>query len=139
MNSVCTVILAAGEGTRMKSSKPKVMAEVLFKPMIDWVISAAKNGGAGDICVVKGYKSEILQEHLGEKYKTVLQSQRLGTGHAVMQARDFIKEHTPGDVLILNGDAPLMDSETIKGAYEDHKATLSNATVITANVDNPFG
>lgn len=139
MNSVCTVILAAGEGTRMKSSKPKVMAEVLFKPMIDWVISAAKNGGAGDICVVKGHKSEILQEHLGEKYKTVLQSQRLGTGHAVMQARDFIKEHTPGDVLILNGDAPLMDSETIKGAYEYHKATLSNATVITANVDNPFG
>ena len=56
-----------------------------------------------------------------------------------MQARDFIKEHTPGDVLILNGDAPLMDSETIKGAYEFHKATLSSATVITANVDNPFG
>ena len=107
MKNVCAVILAAGEGTRMKSSKPKVMAQVLFKPMIDWVISAAEKGGVEDICVVKGYRAEILEEHLGGKYKTVLQAQRLGTGHAVMQAEDFIKAHSGGDVLILGGDAPL--------------------------------
>ena len=87
MNSNCAVILAAGEGTRMKSSKPKVMAEVLFKPMINWVIDAAKNGGVDDICVVTGYRADLLEAHLDGKYNTVLQSERLGTCHAVMQAR----------------------------------------------------
>ena len=139
MSNVCAVILAAGEGTRMKSSKPKVMAEVLFKPMINWVISAAEQGGVQDICVVKGYKHEILEEHLDGKYESVLQSQRLGTGHAVMQAKDFIMNHIDGDVLILNGDAPLMDSETISDALTFHKSSKNNATVISARVDNPFG
>lgn len=139
MNNICSVILAAGEGTRMKSSKPKVMAEVLFKPMISWVISAAEGAGASDICVVTGYKHEILEGYLDNKYKTVLQQERLGTGHAVMQARDFISAHIPGSVLILNGDAPLMDSETISGAFEYHTQNGSKATVISAKVENPFG
>ncbi|MCQ2471348.1 MAG: bifunctional UDP-N-acetylglucosamine diphosphorylase/glucosamine-1-phosphate N-acetyltransferase GlmU [Clostridia bacterium] len=139
MNSVCSVILAGGEGTRMKSSKPKVMAQVLFKPMINWVISAAQGGGVEDICVVTGYRHEILEEHLDGKCATVFQSQRLGTGHAVMQAKDFIKEHIDGDVLILNGDAPLMDSETISNALQFHKESGNCATVISAKVANPFG
>ncbi len=139
MNSVCAVILAAGEGTRMKSGKPKVMAQVLFKPMIDWVASAAEAGGVRDICVVKGYKSEILEEHLNGRYKTVLQVQRLGTGHAVMQAEDFISEHIDGDVLILNGDAPLMDSKTIGDALKFHRENGNSATVISARVKDPFG
>lgn len=139
MNSVCAVILAAGEGTRMKSSKPKVMAQVLFKPMIDWVISAAQSGGVEDICVVAGYKHEILENHLDGKYNTVLQSQRLGTGHAVMQAKDFIAAHKGGDVLILNGDAPLMDAKTVSSALEFHKSNGNSATVISARVSDPFG
>ncbi len=139
MSNACVVILAAGEGTRMKSSKPKVMAEVLFKPMIDWVISAAENGGSENICVVTGYRHEILEEHLNGKYRTVLQSQRLGTGHAVMQAKEFISEFINGDVLILNGDAPLMDSDTIKKALEFHKESGNSATVISARVAEPFG
>lgn len=139
MNKTCAVILAAGEGTRMKSSKPKVMAELLFKPMIDWVADAAKAGGAEDICIVKGYQAQILEEHLAGKYKTVEQAQRLGTGHAVMQAEDFIKEHIDGDVLVLCGDAPLMDSETISGAYAYHKQSGNGVTVISARVAEPFG
>lgn len=139
MNYKCAVILAAGEGTRMKSSKPKAMAEVLFKPMIDWVVSAAKKGGAEEVCVVTGYKSEILKDHLDGSIETVLQQERLGTGHAVMQARDFIKAHTPGNVLVLNGDAPLMDADTISGALDFHCETGNTATVISAKVANPFG
>ena len=139
MNKTCAVILAAGEGTRMKSSKPKVMAELLFKPMIDWVADAAKEGGAEDICIVKGYQAQILEEHLAGKHKTVEQAQRLGTGHAVMQAEDFIKEHIDGDVLVLCGDAPLMDSETISGAYAYHKQSGNGVTVISARVAEPFG
>lgn len=138
MSSNCTVILAGGEGKRMKSGKPKVMCEVLFKPMIDWVIDAAEEADAGDICVVTGHMHELLEEHLGSSYATVFQSERLGTGHAVMQAREFISRHD-GNVLILNGDAPLMDSETISGALKYHQRCGNAVTVISAKVPDPFG
>lgn len=139
MSLNCALILAAGEGTRMKSAKPKVMLEVLFKPMIDWVTDAVKSGGVEDICVVTGHKSEMLQEHLNGKYETVIQEQRLGTGHAVMQAKAFLEKHKLGNVLILCGDAPLMDSETVSSALEYHMANKNAVTVISAKVDNPFG
>ncbi len=139
MKNTCAVILAAGEGTRMKSSKPKVMAELLFKPMIDWVADAAQKGGAEDVCIVKGYQAQILDEHLGGRYVTVEQKERLGTGHAVMQAKDFINSHIVGDVLVLCGDAPLMDEKTISDAYDFHKQSQNGVTVISARVKNPFG
>ena len=138
MSSNCTVILAGGEGKRMKSGKPKVLCEVLFKPMIDWVIDAAEEAGAGDICVVTGHLHELLEKHLDRCCTTVFQSERLGTGHAVMQARDFISRHD-GNVLILNGDAPLMDSNTISGALAYHQRCGNAVTVISAKVPNPFG
>ena len=139
MSSTCALILAAGEGKRMKMSKPKVLAEVLFKPMIDWVTDAALSAGIDDICVVTGYKHELLEEHLAGKFKTVIQEERLGTGHAVMQAKDFIKAHIHDNILILNGDNPLMDAETIKSAYEYHIASKNAVTVISAKVNNPSG
>lgn len=139
MKNTCAVILAAGEGTRMKSSKPKVMAELLFKPMIDWVADAAQKGGAEDICIVKGYQAQILEDHLGGRYETVEQKERLGTGHAVMQAKDFISRHIDGDVLVLCGDAPLMDEKTIGDAYAFHKQSENGVTVISARVADPFG
>lgn len=135
----CAVILAGGEGTRMKSSKPKVMAELLFRPMLDWVIEAAQKADIEDILVVTGYKSEIIEEYLPEKIKTVKQELRLGTGHAVMQAKDFIAEHSGGNVLILNGDAPLIDSGTIKDSLNYHINGSYVQTVVSAKVDNPFG
>ena len=118
MSGNCVVVLAGGEGTRMKSKKPKVMAEILFKPMIDRVIDSAVKAGVEDVCVVTGYRAEVLEEHLGDRVRTVRQEQRLGTGHAVMQAMDFIREHSGGNVLILAGDAPFMDSKTIREALE---------------------
>lgn len=139
MSKNCAVVLAAGQGTRMKSSKPKVLAEVLFKPMIDWVTDAVLDAGVDDICLVTGYKHEAIEEHFGGKFKTVIQSELLGTGHAVMQAKDFIKEHVPGNVLIVNGDAPLIPDETIKAALDFHLAGNNAATVISAKVDNHTG
>ena len=139
MSLNCALILAAGEGTRMKADCPKVMTEVLFKPMLDWVIDSAKDGGIEDICVVTGHKHEIVEEHLAGKYNTVIQAERLGTGHAVMQARKFIEEHKHGNILILNGDAPLMDSETIRSAYEYHTRKKIAVTIISAKIANPFG
>lgn len=135
----CAVILAGGEGTRMKSAKPKAMAEILFRPMIDRVTDAALGAGVEDICVVTGYKAEVLEEHLKGRAKTVRQTERLGTGHAVMQAADFIKEHAGVNVLILNGDAPFIDSKTIADALEYHTSNGFVQTVISAKIENPFG
>jgi len=141
MNENCTVILAAGEGTRMKSQKPKALAEVLFKPMLDWVIDAALEAGfkPGEICVVTGHRRELLEGRLRGGVSEAVQEERLGTGHAVMQAKQFLSGFGHAHVLILNGDAPLMDSETITCALQYHKRTESAATVISATVDNPRG
>lgn len=139
MSENCAVILAAGEGTRMKSSKPKVLAEVLFVPMIDWVLSAVNDAGIDDVCVVTGHLSEAVCEHLNGRCETALQAQRLGTGHAVAQAKSFIKAHSGDNVLILNGDAPLIDAKTIKDALDFHISCGNSATVVSACVPNPTG
>lgn len=141
MTGNCAVILAAGEGTRMKSKKPKVLAEVLFKPMIDWVIESAKACGMEEenICIVTGHGREQLEAHLPKGVQTVEQTERLGTGHAVMQAREFLRAHGSANVLILGGDAPFLDGETAACALEYHSRAGSAATVISADVSDPTG
>lgn len=139
MDKNCSVILAAGEGTRMKSSLPKAMAEVLFKPMIDWVTDCVIDSGIDDICVVTGHLGNVLVDHLDGKVETVEQPQRLGTGHAVYQAKEFIEKHTGKNVLVLNGDAPFINSETVKNALSYHEENGFSATVITAQIDTPYG
>ncbi len=139
MKKDCAIILAAGEGTRMKTTKPKVLAEVLFKPMLDWVIDKTKQSGIEDICVVVGHLSDSILMRLDNSIETVLQSERLGTGHAVMQASNFIACHGDVNVLVLAGDAPLIDAETITSALKFHTLSSNAVTVISAKVDNPFG
>ena len=139
--SNCAVILAVGEGKRMKSNKPKTLSPVLGKPMLLWVISAVRNAGIDDLCVVKGFKKEDVEEFLSTldfNVESVFQAERLGTGHAVMMAKDFLKAHD-GNVVILNGDAPLMTAETIKNSLEQHTKSGCAATVISARVDDPHG
>lgn len=135
------VILAGGEGKRMKSNKPKTMSMVLGRPMLKWILDSLQASGIADICVVTGYRRECIEEYLSSlpgKIETVYQSRRLGTGHAVMMAEEFLKQRG-GDVVILNGDAPFMDAQTITGAYQQHDKTNSSATVISANVSDPNG
>ena len=141
MTGNCAVILAAGEGTRMKSKQPKVLAQVLFKPLIDWVIDSARACDLGEknICVVTGHGKQALCAHLPQDVETVEQTERLGTGHAVMQAREFLRRHGSGNVLILGGDAPFMDGETARLALEYHTRAGSAATVISAVVGDPTG
>ncbi|MDO4881934.1 MAG: sugar phosphate nucleotidyltransferase [Oscillospiraceae bacterium] len=139
--SNCAVILAGGEGKRMKSNKPKTLSPVLGKPMLLWVISAVRNAGIYDLCVVKGFKKEDVEEFLSTldfNVESVFQAERLGTGHAVMMAKDFLKSHD-GNVVILNGDAPFMTAETIKNSLEQHTKSGCAATVISARVDDPHG
>ena len=139
--SNCAIILAGGEGKRMKSDKPKTLSEVLGKPMLLWVMSALKKAGIDDVCVVKKNKKECIDQYLSTLdfvVESVYQAERLGTGHAVMMAKDFLSNHD-GNVVILNGDAPFMSAETIKNSLEQHSNTGCAATVISAKVDDPAG
>jgi bifunctional UDP-N-acetylglucosamine pyrophosphorylase/glucosamine-1-phosphate N-acetyltransferase len=141
--SACALILAGGKGTRMKSELPKPMFEVLGEPMLEWVLSACENSGVTDICVVKGYNAEAIDGFLtargGKICDTVLQKERLGTGHAVMTAREWLSKRADADVLILCGDAPFIDEKTITESQALHKKNGNAVTVITANVKNPTG
>ncbi|MBE6758551.1 MAG: cytidylyltransferase [Ruminococcaceae bacterium] len=139
MSELCAVVLAAGEGKRMKSGKPKVMLEVLLKPMLGWVLDAARGAGVGDVCVVTGHLEEQVKAYLGSDAVTVTQHERKGTGHAVMMAKDFLEAHRGGRVLIACGDAPFLDTATITNALEQHIARGDAVTVISAELDDPFG
>ena len=123
----------------MKSDLPKVMLNVLFKPMLQWVIDSVKASGTDDICVVVGFKEEIIRDYLGESCEAVTQAERKGTGHAVMMAKDYLEKRRGGHVLVLCGDAPFMDEATIKAAFKKHIAEGNSATIISAELDDPTG
>lgn len=133
------LILAGGEGKRMHSSKPKVLCEVLFRPMISWVLDACEAAGIGSRCVVTGYGREQLEKYLGGCCRTVFQPERLGTGHAVMMAEGYLREHPGSDILLLYGDAPFIDAQTILGAYAVHRQKENSVTLVTAQVEHPEG
>ena len=133
-----SIILAAGKGTRMKSELPKVLHEIMTKPLLGYVIDAVKNICEENIVVV-GYKAEQVKTFVDTNYqntKTVLQQEQLGTGHAVASALSELNGYT-GDVIILCGDTPLVKSETLKEMIETHKNNNSDLTVMSAVVDNP--
>ena len=139
MSESCAIVLAGGQGKRMRSDLPKPMFEVLGVPMIDWVLSACEESGISDICVVTGYNHEVIERHLDGKYATVLQTERKGTGHAVMMAKEWLEERRGKNVLILNGDAPFIDRETILAALWQHEHRDDDVTVITAEIPDPHG
>lgn len=133
------VILAGGQGKRMKAEIPKPMFKVLGEPMLEWVIGACEGAGIEKLCIVKGFMSEMIDEYLNGRYETVLQEERLGTGHAVMQAEPFMEESGGKNTLVLCGDAPFIDSETIRKSLEAHERGGNSITVITAVSENPTG
>jgi bifunctional UDP-N-acetylglucosamine pyrophosphorylase/glucosamine-1-phosphate N-acetyltransferase len=138
MEQLKAVILAAGKGTRMKSDLPKVVHTIEGKCLVDYAIEAAREAGAREICLVVGYKYEVVRENIANKDVTfVLQEQQLGTGHAVKCARDFLG--TEGQTLILFGDAPLITAETLRRLREYHVTHGNTVTVLSAMVDDPTG
>lgn len=140
LNKTCAVVLAAGNGKRMQSGKPKVFCEVLFKPLIGWVLQNCKDANILDICLVCSEDGLFkFKELFGSTIEYVLQDQKLGTAHAVLQAGNFLKTSQSDDVLILLGDVPFLDSKTIEESYIKHKQEDNQATVIAATLDDPFG
>lgn len=133
-----SVILAAGMGTRMKSAMPKVIHKVCGRELVRWVIGASKSAGADKVLAVVGHKSDLVKAAVGDECEFALQAEQKGTGHAVMQAAEFIKS-SGGNIVILNGDTPLITAETINKAVEYHNANGSSATVITAKLDDATG
>lgn len=139
MTNVCAIILAAGKGTRMKSDLPKVMHKIGSLPLIRYVIDAVEEAGIEKIIVVAGHKYEMLQSELESRknIEVVLQPEQLGTGHAVMTAEPYLPE--TGDVLVLCGDTPLIRGNTISAMLEKHMQANAEATVMTAELDDPTG
>ncbi|MGN0633792.1 MAG: bifunctional UDP-N-acetylglucosamine diphosphorylase/glucosamine-1-phosphate N-acetyltransferase GlmU [Oscillospiraceae bacterium] len=138
------IVLAGGQGKRMKSEKPKVLCNVLGEPMLEWVLTACENAEIGKVCVIKGYHGEMVDEYIGSRNSrseitTIMQEERLGTGHAVMQAVDYLKQFADGNTLVLNGDAPFIDAETIEEALALHTENNCSVTVVTARIENPTG
>ena len=134
------IILAAGEGTRMKSRHPKVMHKLLDRPLVSWVTRAARNAGADRIIVVVGNGAEEVRAHLASEtdVECVEQTERLGTGHATRVAIEAAHV-TEGPVVILNGDLPLIESETIR-AFADTVASGDHAcAILTMTPPDPFG
>lgn len=138
MNKCYGLILAAGEGKRMKSKLPKVLHKVCGKAMVQHVIDAVKGAGVQQLAVVVGHKAEEVRAYLGDDIYTVYQKEQLGTGHAVMCAEDFLKDKE-GTVIILAGDAPLITAETISRVLKYHEEGGYAATVLTADAEDPTG
>lgn len=124
----CAVVLAAGKGTRMKSSLNKVMHPVMNKPMIGHIVSSLKKSDVDRIVVVVGHGAESVKEYLGDEVEYALQEPQLGTGHAVMQANCL--EGIEGDTIVLCGDGPLIQPKTIQAAFDANKGHA--CTVLTS-------
>lgn len=138
MDTLKAVILAAGKGTRMQSDLPKVLHEILKKPMVKYVIDAARDAGADEICLVVGYGADQVKASLeDEKLIYVIQEKQLGTGHAVRCAKDFIGRE--GETLILFGDTPIITGTTLRHLVEEHRREQNGVTVLSTIVDDPSG
>lgn len=114
MANIKAVIMAGGKGTRMKSELPKVLHKVYDRCIIDYVCDACKNADISDSYVIVGHKHELVEENLKTRndVKCILQKEQLGTGHAVMQAKEYINDDDL--IIVVNGDMPLISSFTIK-------------------------
>lgn len=131
------IILAAGKGTRMKSSLPKVVHKVCGKEMVNHVINVSKKSGVSEIVTILGHESEVVKGVLPEGTNIAMQTEQLGTGHAVMMAKEYISENDT--IVVLCGDTPLVNSDTLENLFKYHLDNGYHATVLTTKVDNPTG
>ena len=140
MRPVAAVVLAAGKGTRMKSHSIKVLHPIAGLPMIAWPVTVARQTGAAPIILVVGHQASAVQGVFrGEDdIRCAMQEEQLGTGHAVACALDALAGFH-GTVLILCGDTPLLQPETLRSLLSDHHENLAAVTVLTAVVEEPYG
>lgn len=133
------LILAAGEGTRMKSTLAKVLHQVCGVSMIRRVLAAVQAVSPVRVVMVVGHQADAVRAELaGERVEFVLQAQRLGTGHAALMARPFF-DGFDGTIVVLNGDTPLLRPDTLERFISFHRTERASATVLSAEIDDPAG
>ena len=135
---MAAVILAAGMGKRMKSDLPKVLHKLAGRPLIDWVVDTAIALGADPVIAVIGYKREMVMKQLGDRIQFAVQEKQLGTGHAVDQTRQMLRDFE-GTALILSGDVPLLKVETIEKLRSLHLSSGCRCTMVSCIFDDPAG
>lgn len=131
------IILAAGAGTRMKSAKPKVAHEIFQKPLVRWVIDAAKQAGINTLVSVIGHGKEQVAPLVSDTI-TVVQAEQLGTAHAVQVTQDAL-QNVSGSLVVLTGDSPLIRPETIRRLINEREKANAAVAVLTTELENPFG
>ena len=134
------IILAAGKGTRMNSDLPKVLHKLQGKALIDYVIDESELLDPKEIILVVGFKKEQVIKHTKNRIhlKYATQVEQLGTGHAVLQTKELLK-NKKGHILILYGDVPNIKSSTLMPIVDDHISNNRDLTLITAEIDDPSG
>ena len=134
------IVLAAGKGTRMKSDLPKVLVPVAGRPMIRYVVDALHQAGVRRIVVVVGYRAELVQDELaGEAdIEFALQSEQLGTGHAVMMCRNQLSDHQ-GPALIVAGDSPMLQASSVSTLLDRFSNSASSCILGTVDKAHPTG
>lgn len=138
MSNRYAIILAAGQGTRMKSKLYKVLHPVCGKPMVEHVIDQVRSLDIKDAVTIVGHGAENVKSRLGGKCEYALQEEQLGTAHAVLQSKHILggKE---GLTLVVCGDTPLVTAQTIEALFLHHEKSKAKATVLTASTANPAG
>jgi bifunctional UDP-N-acetylglucosamine pyrophosphorylase/glucosamine-1-phosphate N-acetyltransferase len=134
------VILAAGQGTRMKSNLPKVLHRISNLALLDYVLRAAAAVSPASTTVVVGHRSEVVRQHLRNRpdVEFALQEPQLGTAHALQTTEPVLTGRT-GTVVLLSGDVPLLSPNTLRRLVDTHRGANAAATVVTAAVDRPYG
>ena len=132
------IVMAAGKGTRMKSKKSKLVQKIFGKEVVKRAVENAKNAGVQDIVAVVGYQKEEVMAVLGDTVKYAFQEDMMGTGHAVLMAKEYL-QGKKGKVLVLNGDVPLIRPATLNKLIEKSIENKEYATLLTAIYDNPKG
>ena len=138
MTNIFAVVLAAGQGTRMKSKLYKVLHPVCGKSMVEHVIDNINTLNTNRIVTVVGHGADMVKETLGDKSEYVLQAEQLGTAHAIQQAEQLLGG-LEGTTLVVCGDTPLIRPETMQALFEHHQKTNAKATILTAMADDPTG
>jgi len=138
MTNRFAVILAAGQGTRMKSKLYKVLHPICGKPMVEFVVDNISKVNVDQIVTVVGHGAELVKTSLEGKSDFVLQEEQLGTAHAVMQAKEVLQSKN-GTTLVICGDTPLIRAETMEALIQLHEKQEAQATILTASTENPDG
>ena len=138
MTNIFAVVLAAGQGTRMKSKLYKVLHPVCGKSMVEHVIDNINTLNTNRIVTVVGHGADMVKETLGDKSEYVLQAEQLGTAHAIQQAEQLLGG-LEGTTLVVCGDTPLIRPETMQALFDHHQKTNAKATILTAMADDPTG